>query len=455
MLSAASPILSHLASSSRVAQIGLNRAYARIGASGDSLESTRLSGDSGQFSYSTRLDGTTRASQSHMRNLQNATTYVQMQQAGLDKARQVFERISVLANQATDPFMSNSQRQALNEEVDGLKQELESLRTADFNGKQLYDDLASLTARNFSFDSGLKEEVGVTEYSAEQDVLYKSGRVTLDINTGTLMERFMIMQGNNTLFDSGYWATKGNAYSHDFDRFVVEFGPGKETTVDFQQLDTGTGGGNKNSPSTGEPNDSTTWQSDGVYNNNGNSNVRIYGQPVENRELGAAQMSGVILGNSDGNSSLITVKVISPGDNNLFQARAYYEQTGPTNYQTVNQENAYDSVTLAPVGFGTLQGMGVATLLDAKNMLTDVLAEIENVGHQLGTIGANLTLIEETHNMAGDRVAAGQVALARQSEGEFPESSLELAMSQIKAQGNVALLTQAKEMSKSIYNLLW
>ena len=80
MLSAASPILSHLASSSRVAQIGLNRAYARIGASGDSLESTRLSGDSGQFSYSTRLDGTTRASQSHMRNLQNATTYVQMQQ---------------------------------------------------------------------------------------------------------------------------------------------------------------------------------------------------------------------------------------------------------------------------------------------------------------------------------------------------------------------------------------
>ena len=135
--------------------------------------------------------------------------------------------------------------------------------------------------------------------------------------------------------------------------------------------------------------------------------------------------------------------------------RANYEQTGPTNYQTVNQENAYDSVTLVSVGFGTLQGMGVATLLDAKNMLTDVLAEIENVGHQLGTIGANLTLIEETHNMAGDRVAAGQVALARQSEGEFPESSLELAMSQIKAQGNVALLTQAKEMSKSIYNLLW
>ena len=69
----------------------------------------------------TRLSGKTRASQNHMRNLQNSTTYVQMQQAGLEKARQIFERISVLATQATDPFMTNSQRSMLNEEMDGLK----------------------------------------------------------------------------------------------------------------------------------------------------------------------------------------------------------------------------------------------------------------------------------------------------------------------------------------------
>ena len=62
-----------------------------------------------------------------------------MQQAGLEKARQIFERISVLATQATDPFMTKSQRSMLNEEMDGLKSELENLRTADFNGKYLYD----------------------------------------------------------------------------------------------------------------------------------------------------------------------------------------------------------------------------------------------------------------------------------------------------------------------------
>ena len=97
MISASSPILSHLASSNRVAQIGLGRAQARLASSGDSLESTRQSGDSGQFSYATRLSGKTRASQNHMQNLQNSTTYVQMQQAGLAEEDCMFAELRAAA----------------------------------------------------------------------------------------------------------------------------------------------------------------------------------------------------------------------------------------------------------------------------------------------------------------------------------------------------------------------
>ena len=269
------------------------------------------------------------------------------------------------------------------------------------------------------------------------------------------MERFEVMQGSNTLFDSGYWATNGNAYSDDFDRFIIEFSPGKETTLEFQQLDTGQGGGNKNSPSTGEPNNPSSWQSDGTFNNQGFVNATLPGVGTENREIGAAQLSGVVLGNSDGKSSLITVKITSPSDNNLFQARAYYEQTGPTNYQTVGQEGSNDAVKLNPVGFGTLTDLGVATRSDAQKTLSSVLSEIENIGFQLGTIGSNLTLIEEAYNLAGDRVAAGQVSLLRMSENDYTDSSMEVAMKKIRADGNIALLTQAKEMSNKIYDLLW
>ena len=41
------------------------------------------------------------------------------------------------------------------------------------------------------------------------------------------------------------------------------------------------------------------------------------------------------------------------------------------------------------------------------------------------------------------------------SEEDFTDSSMEYAMKKIQADGNVALLSQAKEMSSKIYNLLW
>ncbi len=99
--------------------------------------------------------------------------------------------------------------------------------------------------------------------------------------------------------------------------------------------------------------------------------------------------------------------------------------------------------------------MGVATLKDAKSTLSSVLEEMTGIGIQIGRLGSNLTLIEEAFNLAGDRVAAGQVSLLRMSENDYTDSSMEVAMKKIRADGNIALLTQAKEMSNKIYDLLW
>ena len=139
----------------------------------------------------------------------------------------------------------------------------------------------------------------------------------------------------------------------------------------------------------------------------------------------------------------------------LFQISAKYEQTGPTNFQTVGQEGSNEAVTLTPVGFGTLSGMGIGTIEDAKTTLDAVLEEIKGVGIQIGKIGSNFSLIEQSYNLSGEKVAAGQVALSRMNEEEFPQSSLEFAMQKIKMDSNVALMTQAKDMSKKIYSLLW
>lgn len=115
-------------------------------------------------------------------------------------------------------------------------------------------------------------------------------------------------------------------------------------------------------------------------------------------------------------SSVISVVLEST---TLFQIQAKYEQTGPTNYQTVGQSGANEAVTLEAVGFGTMNGMGAATLEDAKTTLSSVLDEMTGIGIQLGKLGSNLTLIEEAYNLAGDRVSAGQVSLLRMSENDY------------------------------------
>ena len=64
-------------------------------------------------------------------------------------------------------------------------------------------------------------------------------------------------------------------------------------------------------------------------------------------------------------------------------------------------------------------------------------------------------MIDQSTALSSEKVAAGQIALSRMNEGEFPQSSLELAMQQIKKDSNISLMTQANEMSKQIYSLLW
>ena len=92
-------------------------------------------------------------------------------------------------------------------------------------------------------------------------------------------------------------------------------------------------------------------------------------------------------------------------------------------------------MTLEPVGFGTMTGMGVATLEDAKTTLSSVIDEMTGIGIQLGKLGSNLTLIEEAYNLAGDRVSAGQVSLLRMSENDYTDFSMEVAMKKFGRMG--------------------
>ena len=134
-------------------------------------------------------------------------------------------------------------------------------------------------------------------------------------------------------------------------------------------------------------------------------------------------------------SSVISVEVESKIP---VQISAKYEQTGPTNFQTVGEEGSSEAVTLILVGFGTMSGMGVGTVEDARATLEAFLEEIKGIGLQIRKLGSNFSLIEQSSNFSGEKVAVGQVALSRINQDEFQKSLLEFAMQKLR--GTVILL---------------
>ena len=77
-------------------------------------------------------------------------------------------------------------------------------------------------------------------YEVEKEVYFDKGKFSLEINGGATGERYMLKQGNHIIFDTAggssgndKWATVGNAWQYDFDKFEIEYSPNEPTTFRF------------------------------------------------------------------------------------------------------------------------------------------------------------------------------------------------------------------------------
>jgi flagellin-like hook-associated protein FlgL len=296
---------------------GVQNSAGRLLNSGNAAESLRGMGDGGGLSMVSRMGAENRSKTKLASSMQNAVSYIQMQEAGLKKAQQLYERMSQLANMASDQFIDESTRTDLNLEFQSLKAESFSLRSETFMGSYLFDDMAAKYFPEIDFGKGFNDqvsgdsevEVGILTsapsgwtgtkkyYQLEKEVHFNSGKFVLDINGGGTGERYILKQGSEVLFDTAgndvdsggskdmQWATEGTAYDHDFDRFEIEYAPGQETKFKFVPLTAGNstrvvGADGKFGPTAegpdrilGTPDDNTsddpsdTWSNDTRYDN--------------------------------------------------------------------------------------------------------------------------------------------------------------------------------------------
>ena len=228
---------------------GVRNSVGRLVNAGNAAESLRAQGDEGGLSIVSRLGSENRTKSALSKSMQNAVSYIQMQEAGLKKAHKIYERMSVLASQSLDPLLSDSDRALLSTEFDTLKQDSLDIRNENFQDKVLYDDIAAFVKKDEDFGAGLSQATPATylnfsgntdAWEVTKDVKFNSGVMTIDVNGGTSGERYILKQGSLEIFDTGNnWNTASNAEKYDYDRFIVEYSPGQNSTFQFVPLPDG------------------------------------------------------------------------------------------------------------------------------------------------------------------------------------------------------------------------
>ena len=437
---------------------GVQNSVGRLLNSGNPLENLSEKGDAGGISMVSRLNAENRSKSNLASSMQNAVSYIQMQEAGLKKAHQIYERMSELASFAMDPIISDEDRATLSIEFENLRQDSIALNNDTFQGKFLYDDMAASVKEQVTFNEGLKESNprnsdGLFQ-AGPKDVHFTSGKIVLNVNSGGAENRYMIKQGDTMIFDTGDWATEGSGYQYDFDQFIVEFSPGKNTTYQFVPTDDA-GSENTKSGATKSPN--------GLYDNKNDYLPQLGLQHTDGTESTKwndgtnydgykfSGVNGIVRSyQATGESTEITILVEGT---TLYQANGYYEFADPSNYQNIGGNNK-NVVSLKPVGLGLLQNYSIATADDAKNALSGLSKEIEGIANQTATLGANMAQLEIVEERLGNQVYLSEAGISRLTNDVLADESTELVKQQIRLQSSQALMAQAFSLSENILNTL-
>ena len=437
---------------------GLQNSVGRLLNSGKQLATLTDEGEGGGITMVSRLKSENLSKSNLASSMQNAVTYIQMQEAGLKKAHQIYERMSELASIAMDPLLSEVDRATLSIEFETLRQDSIAMNNDTFQGAFLYDDMAASVKEQVPFNEGLKESnprnsEGLFQ-AGPKDVNFTSGKIVLNVNSGGAENRYMIKQGETMIFDTGDWATEGSGYQYDFDQFIVEFSPGKDTTYQFVPTDDA-GSENTKTGATKSPNGQYDNKndylpqlgigpSDGVESTKWNAGTNYDGYKFS----GA---NGIVRSyQATGESTEITILVEGT---TLYQANGYYEFADPSNYQTIggNDKNA---VSLNPVGLGQLHGYSIATANEARNAASNLAKEINGIADQMATLGANISQLEIAEERLNNQVYLSEAGISRLNSDVLTEESTEFAKQKILLESSQALMAQAFSLSENILKTL-
>ena len=140
MLSPTSPVFSTLSDLSMRAMNRFERSVEKTLDKTQPVSTNSGHENSGQYLFSSRLQNDIRHAKILGNNLQGVISQGQMQEGYLQNAIGKYQRMSVLATEASNPMLNGLERASMQLEFDQLREDVHQLRQESFNGHKILTD---------------------------------------------------------------------------------------------------------------------------------------------------------------------------------------------------------------------------------------------------------------------------------------------------------------------------
>lgn len=435
----------------------------RIAASGDPVKQASMQRQgAGGVSFAANLLNGTASKRSSVNAFQNAITCMQAQAEGLRQAENIYQRMLDLASLAVDPMISDDERALLSQQFESLRKTGVEINSQTIGDADLFDMRAATTKYAVDFTGGSSQAPGTHDgidpgtgrpyWDITRDVIYNSGKLTIDHKPLTAWDRVKVFQNDPTkpLFDTGNWTTAylpGSAapsyLPSEADRFIVKYGPARDTTFEFVPLDQNGNGTFDNK---------SRYLSQLGMTDDGSTSGWDTRMGTEYKNLNLVSTNP-----PDSTSSDLTVRIIASGT--AYTIDVGWEPLEMDN--SVVGANKDLQVGLNPLGLGALRDTGsgfppisIGTLENAQKAINSLTNEIGGLTQQIGNLSSNMSRVELSLDGAQKQVATHEQALSGVVREDLAMEMLKITKARIARSQSAALMTQAMNMNYDIVNML-
>jgi flagellin len=411
--------------------------------------------DAAGLAISTRFSAQISGLNVAQRNANDGISYAQTAEGALGEVTNALSRIRDLAVQSANDTNSASDRQALNQEVGALINEINRIAgSTQFNGQNILN--GNLSELNFQVGANQGQQISVEGVDARGSQLgarvLEGGTLSNDAISTLTTNDDLVIQGNSidltdvtdnaslvnaindSTADTGVSAQLATSVTSS--DIVGDLTAGSTLTINNVEIGIVDDGGSVDVDATLANINAVSAQT-GVSAESSGADIVLTNSTGDTIELGGAGYDDSTISNFQAGITLAS----EIRDNN-FTVAGTLSDVGGNAYSAATQEN--QSVTSISVETGAEAGQAIRTVDFALDQVNSLRAELGAVQNRFESTISNIASTSENLSAANSRIL----------DADFAAETAKLSKAQVLQQAGISVLAQANARPQQVLSLL-